>query len=460
MAKVFNENRGQQVVDLAPLNGVFGYPPSTYLSDDMIINSMPVIEIYPSTPVFESGLTLFRVEDAWEDYSKMLENNGFRLKDHPRGPLKLAFIADSFPTESFSNDYGESFLQKFTDVATQGISEILQMTGSKTLGEGVGKVASGMEEFGASGTGILHSAVGGAGSLTKRAMGELSEFKRAAQNSNSAMGKAFGGAVDILDKLMAGHRVDFPVIWRNAGFNPNYQITVRLYNPNPGNLRSTEHNIIGPLASILLLGIPGSQDGRTYTWPYFHKIRCSALFELDPAVITNITVIKGGDQQQIAYNQRLSIVDVRIDFRSVFNSMLFERTPRGLGGRPILRNYLRYLGEDDPTIYRSRDQMRRSHSGKSPKISAESRKRIANESIKRRRSKTRIAEVKDRAALCDKLIELDLLTRGLYIYRDKPFAVFSIGGINIRVPEEVLDIHFPKGVPWEDLVDSCQYKQS
>jgi len=465
------ETRDQQVINLDPLNGVFGYPPSTYVSDDMIINSMPVIEIFPSHPVFESGLTLFRITDAWEDYSAMLNNNGYKIKDQPRGPLKLAYIADSFPTESFSNDYGESFLQKFTDVASQGMSEIMQMTGSKTVGAGVDKMLAGLAQFGSQkDAGIAGTVVGGVAKGAQSSMEGLRAFKRSAQ-AGGAMGQAFGGAVDVIDKLMAGHRVDFPIIWRNAGFNPNYQITVRLYNPNPRSLRSTQENIIGPLASILLLALPGSMDGRTYTWPYFHKIKCSALFALDPAVITNITVVKGGDQQQIAYNQRVSIIDVRIDFRSVYNSMLFERANNAIAGRPILRNYLKQLGEDNPTVYRTRSSIRRTQANLAPgtpkpigvPTPEEQLTATKNANIRARRPKTSVVEVTDRTSFCSKMLELSLLTSDLAQYKDGGFTIFSVGGMTIRIPDEVVEETFPGGITeeqMEQLAGSCTALQN
>ena len=52
-----------QAVNLDPFMGVYGLPPSTWLSDDMITNSMPVFDIIPCKPEFTEGLNLFRVVD-------------------------------------------------------------------------------------------------------------------------------------------------------------------------------------------------------------------------------------------------------------------------------------------------------------------------------------------------------------------------------------------------------------
>jgi hypothetical protein len=116
-----------------------------------------------------------------------------------------------------------------------------------------------------------------------------------------------------------------------------------LYNPNPSSLEATKRWIIGPLAILLCLAIPRSDDGETYNWPFFHRIRSEGIFDLNPAVITNLTIIKGGDQQSIAWNQRLGIVDVRLDIGSLYTSMVTEE--KGMIGdrRPTVRNYLEAL---------------------------------------------------------------------------------------------------------------------
>jgi hypothetical protein len=149
------------------------------------------------------------------------------------------------------------------------------------------------------------------------------------------MGKMIGS-------LAAGSRIDFPMVWKSSSFQPSYTMTVRLYNPDPTSKSMTKKYIIGPIAAIMLLGIPISEDGSTYSWPYLHRVDSPGIYELDPAYIQNITIIKGGDQQQIAYNQRLGIVDVRIDFGSLFSSMLASNK-RTTKTRPTLRKYLRSM---------------------------------------------------------------------------------------------------------------------
>jgi len=318
---------------LIPATGVIGMPPSTYESGHVIRNAMPVAQIIPCKPNFTTGMTLFSLVEDWANYEKILKTLGFTTQK----PIKVAFLADNFPTDSFTNEYGETFITKMADVASQGIRDIMQITGSRTVGEGVGKIAGMVKGMGEGAEGML-------GSILKTA----GEWGGKGASGLQGIEKRFGAAGTI-SGIIAGNRVDFPQVWKNSNFTPSYTMTVRLYNPNPGNLASTKEFIVGPLAVLLCLAIPRSRDGNTYGWPFFHKIKCPGIYNLNPGVITNISVIKGGDQLQIAQNQSLGMVDVRIDFVSLFNSMLVEEGNRTISNRPTLRTYLQSLLETKDT---------------------------------------------------------------------------------------------------------------
>ncbi len=333
-------------ISLSPFKQTFGLPPGSHVSDEMIINSMPVFEITPCKPHFEKGLNLFNVEEDFVTYNNILANHGYTAPN----PINLAFIADNFPTDSFVNDYGETFLQKFTDVASQGMSQMAQMMGATTatdaarqMGLYSGQAAKDMK--GTMAGKMLNT-------FSDVATGTANQAERLIQSQ--AMSNMLGtGGANVINKMVAGHRVDFPQIWRNSSYTPSYTATVRLYNPNPGSNASTKHHIIGPLAVILCLSLPRTTDGNTFSWPFFHQIEAKGIYNLSPSVITNVTVVKGGDQQQIAFNQRMGVVDVRIDFVSLFNSILLEENGKGNDDRPSLRGYLKALETEGEHYKRS-----------------------------------------------------------------------------------------------------------
>ncbi|MBY9000798.1 MAG: hypothetical protein KGD64_07795 [Candidatus Heimdallarchaeota archaeon] len=340
------------IIGMPPITTITGDSIHTQRSAEALKNTMPIATIYPGIPSFESGIDLFRRIPTFDSegghpdqpkmnttyYLPMLRKHGYTLdKGIHNSGVKIAYIADNFPTDTFTNEYGENFLQKFTDVASEAAASISQMFGARDIGQ----LASGMI---------------GAGKKTGGTVGKVAEMAGKANNYIKDLGGMFAnyspaGArmAGMVSSLASGSRIDFPMVWKSSSFAPSYSMTVRLYNPNPGDVGSTQKYIIGPIAAIMLLGIPISQDSSTYSWPYLHRVESKGIYSLDPAYIQNITVIKGGDQQQIAYNQSLAMVDVRIDFGSLFSSMLAS-TEQSNKTRPTLRKYLAAM-ESEEAIY-------------------------------------------------------------------------------------------------------------
>lgn len=340
---------------LEPNFGAFGYPPTSYVSDQMIMNSMPVIEFFPAEPFFASGLSLFDLDfpTGADNYQKLINELGFSTNV----PVRAAYIADNFPTDTFANEYTETFLQKFTDVASSGLSQIVQMSGSKDALEAVSKYGTAVAGMGETLKGsAFGSLMEGAGKMAVDTSAALRRFLNAP--GGGTLGNLLGGGANLVNKMLAGHRIDFPQIWATSGFTPSYSVTIRLYNPYPGNTESTRRHIAGPLAALLCLALPRTDNGHSYRWPFYHRIRSIGIYDLYPACITNITVVKGGDQQQIAYNQRLAMVDVRVDFSALHRSIVQEEKSQKFINRPTLRRYIDELTEQTTRVTK-RQQMRR-----------------------------------------------------------------------------------------------------
>jgi len=309
-------------------------------------NSMPIARIFPGIPSFTKGLTLFERQGYFggiskknnQTYLSLLNAHGFGLNQPKHaagnssdGCLVLAYQADSFPTDSFTNEYGENFLQGLTSLGSDAAASLAQIRGARDMGEVGSKILddlAGTGKYGEMGADLIRGgakAVGGA--------------------ARAILPKFITGGVDVVSKLMAGSRIDFPMVWKGSAFQPSYTMTVRLYNPAPWSREATTKYIAAPIAAIMLLATPVSTDGITYSWPYIHRIHSPGIYDLDPAFISNITVIKGGDQQQISFRQTLGIVDVRIEFGSLFNSMLAAPT---IGTkRPTLTTYLNTMTNED-----------------------------------------------------------------------------------------------------------------
>ncbi len=322
---------------------IIGLPPEGYIDGEIIEHAFPTLLIKPCKPeTHAGGLSIYKLDPVinntseQDTYSPLLNSLGYNL--HPqqidRGGITIAYVADNFPTDTFTNEYGESFLNTATNFASSAFGDIAQLTGSDSGLEVIEKITKRL------------GGVGEEGGMYNNLMTGISDKARKMDASIQGAG-GLKGMGRIISGMLAGKKVDFPQVWKNSGFTPSYTITVRLYNPNPGSLEMTKKYIIGPLAALLILGLPRSDGDNLYKWPFFHQIYCPGIFTLAPAAISNITVIKGGDQQQIAWNQKLGIVDVRLDFVSTYGSMVVGPATN----RPTLKDYLKALETDSPDKY-------------------------------------------------------------------------------------------------------------
>ena len=334
--------------DIVTLDPIWGLPPDTFVSNHMIHNSMPVAYLTPMVPQASLGLGLYRTVKAWKQYNDLLNVYGFALA---KQPIKVAFLAENFPTDSFQNEYGESFINKITDIASQGAGDIAQVMGVRSAGEGIKKMGEMLSATGqAMGTEGIGGMVGGLLSKAGQAGIATVGAGRAALDRLSKMNGAPAGAanaINLISRMMAGARIDFPQVWKNSGFTPSYSMTIRLYNPKPGSEAATKKYIVGPIIALLLLGTPQTQDGSTYNWPFLQNVECPGVFSLTPSYIGSIAVVKGGDQQSIAFNQNLAIVDVRMDFGSLYNSMIAGKINLANKSRPTLKTYMDTLLQAD-----------------------------------------------------------------------------------------------------------------
>ena len=144
---------------MAKIDFVIGMPPGTYLSDVIMENSMPTATITPCKPDFSQGLSLFRLEESMSTFNDELIKLGYSVN---KSAIEVAFLADNFPSDSFVNDYGETFLQKFTDVASQGMAQLAQMTGAQTGTQAIKQYGNILAGFGDM-EGVAGKAFGAAG---------------------------------------------------------------------------------------------------------------------------------------------------------------------------------------------------------------------------------------------------------------------------------------------------------
>ncbi len=321
---------------LVSLDGmIFGMPPSTHISNTVIHNSMPTATIIPCEPEFSSGASLFTLDQhkGWEKYQEILKSVGFTMGNSNK--VKVSYIVDSFPTDTFNNEYGETIFDRMSSGVSSTVgdfSQILGLTNIKDL-KNLVKAAPGGG-----------SITAGGNKMSSMYSDFIDTLEKNGHDRGASVAKTFGSSIAA---AATGSRIDFPQVWKNSSFTPSYTMTIRLYNPDPGNPESTKKYIVGPIAAILALGLPkvGNKDVASYKWPLFCKVISPGIYNLNSAFISSISIIKGGEQQNIAYNQALGMCDIRIEFGSLYNSMISGKGSNNYSDkRPTLGNYLEVLG--------------------------------------------------------------------------------------------------------------------
>ncbi len=329
---------------LTALPEIIGLPPSTPETDVIIKSTFPVMEIIPSISK-DFSPNLFKLSSAIDEYKSLLNAHEYSINDNS---LKVAFLSDNFPTDTFSNFYAESFLGSGLQIMSDEASQIMQMMNARTGTEGAAQILRGVRAVGkAAGQNWMGKMATGLENIG----GEIQQKFNEVTGQLGPLGKTLQNVATLANRALGGGRIDLPQIWKNSGFSPSYTITVRLFNPNPGNLGATKKYITGPLCAILLLALPRTKgDGVFYDWPFFQNIRVPGLLKLPESYIGNITVIKGGDQQIISYKQNLGMCDVRIEFGCLFDTLVASEGGNEITGRPTLKEYIKELesGREPP----------------------------------------------------------------------------------------------------------------
>lgn len=311
---------------------------------------LPKVLVKPAIPQLKAGLHAFRLREAKTEFSNDFKSICKKSLVYIRSaslPLQVYYLAESFPSETFQSEYGESFLERFADVASGGLSEIAFMMGAPDISTATRAIEA---AAGATGSDILGAIGAGIGTARKKTTETINRLIRA-----GGAAATLGRSLQFASKMVMGGRVDLPQVWKNSSYGVSYAITVRLYNPNPGSLYSTEKYILAPLIALLLLVLPrskrlGGKVGEAtkgiFHFPYLCKLNSPGIFSLPSGYVSSINIIKGGDQGLYAHNQHLGMCDVRIEFGNLYGTMV-----QGIGNDetiPTLTNYIKGLQNIKP----------------------------------------------------------------------------------------------------------------
>lgn len=262
------------------------------------------MDLAPRLQTIDFSSHIFKTIDATKDYKKALRSHGIGMLTNK---LHLYILSEGAISDGASSSYGPSFLGStynlFSSImprelislarSNPAVQDFVQQLDSKVKAGG-----KSLEE------------------MAKAALGE--EMYGSVMN----IAKSTKGLTNLAYNLAQGKRIDLPNIWQGSSSRLSYSVTVRLYNINPYDEEMYKKQIVGPIIALMALTLPRSADGIFYDRPFMVSVDCPGLFKIKEAAVTDVSIVKGGDANDISFEQHPNMVDVRISFESVYPSMV------------------------------------------------------------------------------------------------------------------------------------------
>lgn len=298
------------------------------IMDNVFRDTMPIMEIVPGFQESGTGLTTFNIKEGMDEspqdgglsFIKELSDKYKIEWPENQKSIKVAYINNGGINETFSNDFGESMVNKLANTASDGIREFTFATNTRNTKGAIAKAKGLME------------------GLT----GSSSAVDSMDKNLDSLMNMG-GGWGNIVGNIALGNRIEFPSLWKSSTWSPTYSISVRLMNMFPNSIKHHRQQIIGPLAVLLMFVVPRTTDGYTFHWPWLCSFKSPGMFGVKGGYIKSISVIKGGDNNVTSWTNRPTIVDLKIDFGVLHNTMMSSSNSDS--GVPTLTGWLDNLEE-------------------------------------------------------------------------------------------------------------------
>jgi len=284
-----------------------------------ILRTMPIALIHPMRQHTEMGLEVSKLEGIWGEYIEFLEANDVYAPTSQKatgynnsGALAVMFQDIAPFSETYTNQFSQSSILGSLENGILGntAQEIMYYTG-KNIPQGLETLS---HQKGAAG------GVGRAGLAAQKGMTDI--LAKATGNQKKAE--------SIVNALLSGQKIDFPMMWRSSAFSAQYDLTIRLYNPMPNDEDMYGTLIVAPLIALMALALPKqvSKDNSldfTYQWPFLVKLVIEGVVQLDAGYVSSLTVVKGGDVNDRSWIGRSNIVDLRMTINPLYNVSLMSK---------------------------------------------------------------------------------------------------------------------------------------
>jgi len=309
-----NESRSKARAEnpASELPEIIGMPPmDTYVDnwdnnnpknsdEELALRTFPILEIKPMKQKIAVGTELYQLDDGLGEFNMFLQTNGgYTLNSKSKDRLKVCYLHTSPFSETFTNDFGPSAIANITSPMSESYQEVA-MLGGEQIGKVLGTIGETADNW-------IRKLAGDA--TADKLEGALQTARE------TKVGK-------ILESVGRGGKLNFPTVWKASSYSPSYDITVRLFNFFAGNEDSYRRLVLGPLMAFMAFVLPRSEDGNTYKWPLHCRVTVPGHFDMVGGYIKSLSIVKGGDVNDVGWNMRPSTIDLRISFGDIYNTMV------------------------------------------------------------------------------------------------------------------------------------------
>ena len=293
--------------------------------NDALDNSLQIAQIFPMDTQISKSINIYKGKKAWSDFVSYLGANGIDVGKNS-GHINVVCSQLTPLSETYTNEFGQSELAGgLTSIMNGKLSEVAFATGwnSDTIKNAsqedgiIGFLASGADKT-----------IGGLGDLIGKFAGQQNgeDFKDFASNP--------------------AQKIDIPSMWKGNSFSAQYELSVRLFCYNVNNEQEYGSKIIASLGALMQFVCPRSKQGKFYQWPFLMEFKIPGLVHLPLAYCSNMTVLKGGDVNDLSWKWRPNMIDLRMTINTVwgvtinsFNQMNDD------GDRPTVSKELNTLSD-------------------------------------------------------------------------------------------------------------------
>lgn len=255
----------------------------------------------------------FQWGDLYKDRKLAKDNEELRLElykkiDSIYGPNTFPFFKfiaseETIVNETVSNMVGESFIKEKIDNSflIPLAKELNFVSGGgsaiQVAGKFIDELNAAFNKFGVT--------------AQNSAVNALKDYaKHAGQILNETVGTS------IMNNILKGHSLIYPRVWKDSYIERMLSLQLRFYSPY-GDFYSIFTQILMPLTTLLGMSLPRQIDPSFFTFPFVMSIEVPGLFNSEFAMITNITVTRGGRYDSWSEASIMRGLDITVDITAL-----------------------------------------------------------------------------------------------------------------------------------------------